>query len=80
MSGQPGISLGPWCIDNGQLDNVKSYFLDASSHQDIRNRAAARSFRESIESIFMSWSGREIIPGPVPSEINKKGVLYMFVL
>ena len=46
----------------------------------LRNRAAARSFRESIESIFMSWSGREIIPGPVPSKINKKGVSYMFVL
>ena len=46
----------------------------------FRKRPAARSFQESIESIFMSWSVREILPGPVPSEINKKGVSYMFVL
>ena len=61
------------------LDDVEQLFGEPV-FLTLRNRAAARSFRESIESIFMSWSVREIVPGPVPSEINKKRVLYMFIL
>ena len=65
--------------ENGERKVEGIITVNNNNEKQFTDRAAAHSFRESIELIFMSWSVREIIPGPVPSEINKKVVSYRFV-